>query len=399
MVGLFFWLCVAGILYVYIGYPVLVTLLARLRPKPAAYPSYTPSVSLLIAAYNEEQVIAQKIENTLALDYPASLLQVIVVADGSDDQTPELVRKYAQQGVELLYEPARRGKLAAINRGVSVARNDILVFSDANNIYEKGTLRELVTPFIDPLVGAVAGAKHVLKGDGALGDVEGLYWKYESFIKDQETRLGSCTGVSGEILAIRRRLYPRIPKFVINDDFFIALAVIRHGYHLLYSPQARSFERVSLSAKDEVTRRTRIIAGRYQAMMMTFSWLPWKHPIIVWQVVSHKFLRPLVPFWMLFALAANLAAVLMPAIGGRLDWIRLAPPYNWIFFVSQLVFYILALVGDHFRSGKGVLKFFYLPAFLVNSNLAALYGLVQYISGKPLAAWQRVARRSLNSLK
>lgn len=398
MAGWIFWLCAAGIVYVYLGYPALVTLLAQLRPgKAAAHGNEKPglpSVTVVICAYNEEQVIVQKIENTLALDYPAGLLQVVIVADGSDDRTPEIVKTFAPRGVELLFQPERRGKLAAVNRGAAYARGEILVFSDANNMYEKATLLELVEPFADPAVGAVSGAKSILKGDGALGDAEGLYWKYESFLKVQETRLGSCTGVAGEILAVRRALYPSIPETVINDDFFIALSVIRQGARVAYAPRARSFERVSPTAKDEVTRRTRIVAGRYQAMMMTFTRLPWRRPLVVWQIISHKFMRPLVPFFMLLALLANLAAVIWPGVSGQHALLRLEAPFNWLLLAAQAAFYFLAALGSRFGTGKGLKKFLYLPTFLVNSNLAAVLGLVRYLRGKAPAAWQRVARRS-----
>jgi cellulose synthase/poly-beta-1,6-N-acetylglucosamine synthase-like glycosyltransferase len=404
IVGFIFWFSVGGILYVYLGYPLLATLLARLRPKPAPYPPAAPSVTLLVAAYNEEELIAQKIENCLALDYPGDCLQILVAADGSTDRTAEIVRGYASRGVELNYAPPRRGKMAAINRAMSVVRHEILVFSDANNMYQKDTLCELVGPFADPSVGAVSGAKHILKGDGALGESEGLYWKYESFVKKQETRLGTCTGVSGEILALRRSLFRPCPDGIINDDFSMALEVVHQGYRVVYAPQARSFERVSPTAKDEIARRTRIIAGRYQVMANALHSLPWKRPLVVWQVISHKFLRPLVPFWMILALLANLAALAVSPPDGMqanalLSWLFLAAPVNWIFLILQLDFYLTAWAGNRLQGQKGIGKLLYLPAFLVNSNAAALFGLFRYLTGKQVAAWQRVARRKSDRLE
>lgn len=389
--ALIFWLCVLLVVYTYAGYPLLLALLARLRSHPVQAQPQTPSLTLLIAAYNEEQVIAARLENALAQDYPRDRLQILVAADGSTDETAALVADFIPQGVELSFSPERRGKMAAINHAMQTARGEIVVFSDANNIYSPDALRQLAAPFADPQVGAVSGAKVILKGDGALGDSEGLYWKYESFIKKQETRLGSCTGVAGEILAVRRSLFTPPPARVINDDFYLALSVIRRGSRVVYQPAARSAERVSASAQDEMIRRSRITAGRYQAIGMATALLPWKQPLVVWQVVSHKFLRPLVPFAMLGALLANLAALIWPPVSGGL--LALAAPWNWVILAAQAAFYGAALLGS-LTGGKGRLgKLLYLATFLVNSNAAALSGLARYLTGRQGAAWKRVNRR------
>ena len=358
------------------------------RPFPPT-PSL-PTITLLIAAYNEAAVIAQKLENSLALDYPNDHMQILVTADGSSDDTPATVQQFANRGIELLYEPPRRGKMAAINRAMPLARGQIVVFSDANNHYDAAALHHLVTPFADPAVGAVSGAKIILKGDGALGDSEGLYWKYESYIKEQEAHLGSCAGVAGEILAIRRELFESPPDHIINDDFYMAMRLIRRGYRVVYAPKARSYERVSLSAQDEIARRSRIVAGRYQAIELARELLPWQRPLVAWQIISHKFLRPLVPLAMVGALLTNWWAVLRPRNGRSLC--RLAIPFNWIFMVGQMTFYGAAWLGSQERCGKFD-KLFYLPYFLVNSNLAALIGLYRYLTGQQTTLWQRVRRR------
>ena len=179
------------ILYTYAGYPLLLALLARTRRKPAPYPAAQPLVTLLIAAYKEEAVIARKLDNSLELDYPRERLQILVAADGSDDRSAEIVQGYADHGVELNYTPERGGKMAAINRAMPNARGEIVVFSDANNMYDPRAIRELIAPFADPKVGAVTGAKTIVQDEGGLSESEGLYWKYESFIKKQETRLNA----------------------------------------------------------------------------------------------------------------------------------------------------------------------------------------------------------------
>lgn len=384
-----FWACVGFIVYTYAGYPALLALLAKLRPRPLRQDSHTPAITLLIAAYNEEACLAAKLENSLALDYPAERLQILVAADGSSDGTTAIAGQFAGRGVELSYRPERQGKMAAINRAMRLARGDIVVFSDANNLYDAHALRELARPFADPTVGAVSGAKSIIAGDGALGDSEGLYWRYESFIKKQETQLGTCTGVSGEILAIRRNLFSAPPANIINDDFYIALHLIRQGYRVIYAPAARSFERVSPSAGDEITRRTRIIRGRYQAIALARTLLPWRQPLVVWQVVSHKFARPLIPLAMVGALLANGLALLRSSGG----W-RLAPAA----LLLQFLFYGLAWLGNHTQIQGKPGKLLYIPTFLVNSNLAAGRGLLQALAGREGVLWQRVERRHVPPL-
>ncbi len=390
-----FWLSVGAILYTYFGYPLLVTLPAIFRPKPryAYRKENAPSVTLLIAAYNEEIAIGGKIENSLALEYPQDRLQILIVTDGSSDRTPQIVERYAGRGVNLLHQPGRRGKMAAINRAIPQARGEIVVFSDANNSYRPDTIQKLIAPFGDPMIGAVNGAKVIEKGDGSLGESEGLYWKYESFIKKQESRLGSCTSAAGEIFALRKDLFAPPPGNVINDDFFLAMQVLRKGYRVAYAPEAISSERVSQTAQDEITRRTRINAGRYQAIAMAGQFLPFRHPILVWQIVSHKFMRPLVPFFMIGAFLFNLLAVLLPNDSGF--W-KLGQPFGLVFLGLQIVFYTLAFLGSHLqkRDGGGKLaRLLYLPAFLTNSNLAALKGFFRFLRGGEGHLWERIPRR------
>jgi cellulose synthase/poly-beta-1,6-N-acetylglucosamine synthase-like glycosyltransferase len=394
--GLLFWLCILFIGYVYVGYPLIVALLARLRRPPEENPAIAPQVSILIAAYNEQDIIAAKLENALALDYPHECVQIMVAVDGSDDRTAEIVQSFENRGVELSYDVRRRGKMVAINRAVPRLKHEIVVFSDANNMYPPDALLELVKPFCNSRVGAVTGSKSIAGDSDAHSRADSLYWKYESFIKVNETRLGSCTGVAGEILAIRKSLYQAPPAHVINDDFFIGMAVLRQGYRLVYAPKARSLERSSLTEKDEAMRRSRIVAGRYQAMLMAGSILPWRNPLLVWQIVSHKFMRPLVPLVMILAFTATLAACLwpLPALdtGGR-AWLYLAYPYNFLFLAGQVLIAMLAFLGSSLKEWGMLGKLLYIPTFLVHSNMAALSGLYSFFTGKQTALWKRARRR------
>ena len=391
MLELLFLLSVSLVVYTYAGYPLLAAILGRLFGREPGAHSHTPPVTLLIAAYNEEDVIAERLENALSLDYPRDKLQILVAADGSDDGTAAIVESFAARGVELSYDLARRGKMAAINRAMPRATGEIVVFSDANNMYEAEAIRRLVRPFANPQVGAAGGAKRIVKGDGALGESEGLYWHYEDFIKREESRLGTTTGVCGEILALRRNLFRAPPSTTVNDDFYMALDLIARGYDVLYVGDACSYERVSPSAESERARRARIVAGRYQAMFTPPLWP--RRPLPAWQVISHKYLRPLVPLAMLLALASNIMALLHAPVSrekGRL----LAGRSGWLLLGGQLVFYLTAWLGQRFEDARGPVKLLYLPAFLVSANLAALDGLVRFLRGQQSTLWQRVPRRS-----
>jgi len=392
MLGIFFWLFVLLIVYTYAGYPFLIWLFSRVASRPKADAAITPYITLLIAAFNEEKVIAQKIENSLQLIYPRDRLQILVMDDGSEDRTQEIVKSYADRGVELAYNPPRRGKMAAINRAIQQARGEIVLFSDASNSYAADVVTEIAAPFSDPRVGAVVGARAIEAGEGGLGESEGLYWKYESFIQKNESLLGCCTGIVGEILAIRRDLFTPPPDGIINDDFFMAMQVVKQGYRVAYAHNARSFESISLHAQDGIERRKRIVAGRYQAILHANRLLPWNRPFVVWQIVSHKFMRPLIPMLMLGALLANLLALIFTAHRG-FSLLVLAPPYNWIGFSLQVAFYLLAVGGRLVENRNiGWLRIFYVPTFLFNSNWAALMGMFSFFLGKQTTLWVKTAR-------
>ncbi|MBN1266395.1 MAG: glycosyltransferase family 2 protein [Anaerolineales bacterium] len=393
MIGIVFWLSLIMIFYTYIGYPVLIFLLARLK-KPDLYPSdFSPDVCLLIVAYNEESCIAEKLDNTLELEYPAGHIKLMVAAHGSDDRTVEIVESYADRGVKLSYRPEREGKLAAISHAMKGISADIVVFSDANNFYDSETLRQLLLPFSDVHVGAATGAKVILAEDeSSLGSSEGLYWKYESFIKKQETRFSSCVGSSGEIFAIRRELFEPPQKNMVNDDFYMLMQTLRKGYRVVYVPAARSYERISSSQQDEIIRRKRISAGRYQSLWFARKNLPINKPVILWQVFSHKILRLALPFVLLTAFAVNFLALLPGFSRFQPELVYLGAPYNWLFFLLQLIFYLSAFIGFFLPGKSKAAKLFYLPTFLVSSNYAVLLGLFHFLGHKDPAVWEKVNR-------
>ncbi len=398
MLGILFWLCVLLIIYTYAGYPFLIWLFSRAKPHSMVDSTASPYVTLLIAAFNEEKVIAQKIENSLQLIYPHDRLQILVMDDGSEDRTQEIIKSYADRGVELAYNPPRRGKMAAINRAIQQARGEVVLFSDASNSYAADVVSEISAPFSDHRVGAVVGARAIEAGKGGLGESEGLYWKYESFIQKNESLLGCCTGIVGEILAIRRNLFTPPPDGIINDDFFMAMQVAKQGYRVVYAPKARSFESISLHARDGIERRKRIVAGRYQAIFHANRILPWNRPFVVWQIISHKFMRPLVPLFMIGALLFNLLALVIPSQTNVFPLLFISPPYSWIVFSLQAAFYLLAVGGRTLENRNiGWLRVFYVPTFLLNSNWAALEGLYRFVTGKQTTRWAKTARHDSSS--
>lgn len=367
------------VVYAFVGYPALLALLARVRPRPvAADPAFEPRVSVIVAAYNEADVIVPRLENVYQLEFPRDRLEVIVVADGSDDGTEERARTVP--GTRVLHEPERRGKLAAVIRAASVATGEILVFTDANNLYTRETLRELVAPFADPAVGVVTGRKAIDAGHGrALDEAEGLYWRYESRIKEWESEIGSVSGVAGEILAFRRGAFLRPRQAMITEDFVQAMLAATQGWRVVYAPNAVSVERASATLADEATRRSRIVTGRLQALLALLPELLRRNPQLAWQVVSHKGLRPIVP-------AALLAAGTSSAV--------LAPsrPLARVLATVQAACYGAALVGwwNERRGSRN--RVFYLPYYFCRMNVATVRGVRNFASGRRDAVWTKVRR-------
>lgn len=369
--------------YHYVGYPLLVRAMAAAFSRPPHKAAITPPVSVVIAAHNEAAIIAEKIETTLSLDYPA--FEVIVSSDGSTDETVAIAERYAARGVRIIAVSARGGKGAALNRAVAQARNAIIVISDANAFPAPDALKQLVRPFSDHSVGCVSGrvspAPDGTRGPGNVAEGEGAYWRYEGFIKAAESAVASATGVVGSLLAIRREHYAPVPPDVINDDSHLMLAVMRKGLRVIYEPQAQCWRRSSRTAADEITRRRRLTAGRYQHLGRLGSW-PWNAPMTVFMLVSHKYLRLLMPFAMLLALALNTMVV---AAGE-------APLVLQATLAAQLSVYALAALGFGLASVGRRFPPASMAYFLVAGNIAMAWGLLSYVAGRQTARWSPVRR-------
>lgn len=377
-----FFVCAGLVTFHYLLYPSLVILLARLRgdrrdaaPMQAATPY--PTLTVVIAAYNEERVIAAKLENTLALDYPADRLRVVVAAHGSSDATAEIAGGFAARGVTVLHDPVRRGKTAALNRAVEATASEIVVFSDANNNFNADALLQLVRHFADPKVGGVCGLKQIYDAhdrESAVGD--GLYWKYESAIKIAESRLGSITTADGEIFAVRRELYRTLDESLINDDAAITLDLVRSGYRVLYEPGARSYEHASIRIEDDFNVKVRMVSGGFQTLARNWRFLIPPRSAFAFAFLSHKVLRWLAPEFLILMLAASLMLA--------------ATPFFLVVLLGQVAFYALAWAGWRMRARATLPIAIYVPFYFCAMNLAALFGLYRHLTQS--TQWKKAER-------
>jgi cellulose synthase/poly-beta-1,6-N-acetylglucosamine synthase-like glycosyltransferase len=300
-VAVVFWLSALSVLWTYAGYPLLMLGLARYRPRPHRREPICPTVSLIIPAYNEEAVIAQKLQNALGLDYPMDRLEIIVVADGSTDKTVEIAQEFTKYGVQVLFQAERRGKIAAMNRAVPWAQGEILVFSDANAMMDPSSLRAIVRNFADPQVGCISGEKRVRPDRHVHAHGESAYWRYEAQVKKAESLASTAIGAVGEFFAIRRELYRPLREDCVIEDFVLSMQLVMDGWRVVYEPEAVAWEEPSPSLRSEWERRARIGAGGFQATGQLLGIFSPRYALVAFQFLSHKLLRWLAPFFMLTA--------------------------------------------------------------------------------------------------
>ena len=370
------------VVYHFLLYPGIIIALARLgragRQAEASVP--LPRITMVIAAYNEERVIADKLGNTLAIDYPPELLQVIVVSDGSNDGTAAIAGGFDPQRVVSMHHPDRRGKTAALNRAAERAGGEIIVFSDANNDFSPNALRELVKHFSDPAVGGVCGVKRIKPASDRQATVgDGLYWKYESAIKLAEGRVRTITNADGEIFAIRRALYRALDERIINDDAQITIDIVQKGFRVLYEPAAESREYASISVRDDFFVKVRMVAGGFQTVVENWRVL---FPPLTWfafTFLSHKVLRWLIPELLIALFVATIALS--------------STPLYQVLLIAQLAFYATAFYGwGQTKKGRELPTLIYVPFYFCAMNLAALFGLYRYASGWKTQHWRKAQR-------
>lgn len=369
-----FWTSLAVVAYVYAGYPLALLVLARRRLPLRPVQDRLPSVTLIISVFNEERCIAAKLDNCLALDYPADRLEIVVVSDASTDATDAIVDGYAEKGISLLRMERRGGKTLGLNAAVERARGDVVVFSDANAMYRPDAIRALVAPFADAAVGAVIGESSYADADSDAGRSESLYWRYETAIKRLESRNGSVVGGDGAIYAVRRALYCPMNADALSD-FINPLQVVRAGYRCIYEPTASSREETAGDFSKEFRRKVRIVNRAWRALMTMKELLnPLRFGWFAWQLLSHKLLRWLVPLFLTAAFLAN--ALLLGAHS----------LYNAV-FVLQVLFYSLAVSGALMRERESLARLVYIPYYFCLVNLASAKGIVEAYCGKTYTTW------------
>ena len=371
-----FWAALFLVVYTYIIYPVLLWLLAAGRKMPEYAPlGEWPTASLIIAAHNEEAVLRAKLENALAMDYPAERLDIIVVSDASTDGTDRIAAEFAERGVRLHRQEARGGKTEAQNAGVRLARGQFVAFSDANSMYAPSALKRLLAPFADERIGCVCGELQYANPDeqGA-GKGEGLYWRYEQFLKRRESLLSSALGANGAIYALRRELFVELRGDIISD-FVAPLHAWRRGFRIAYEPTAVATEYSSVRFGDELRRRRRIVSRSLYGLWTAAGVLnPFAHFFFALQMFSHKLLRWLVPVWLVVVLAVNIPL----ATDG----------YYGLLLVLQVAFYGLAALGLLLPERLGRCWLFYVPAYFTATNWGTLLGLLSFLTGRRHRVWQ-----------
>jgi biofilm PGA synthesis N-glycosyltransferase PgaC len=369
VIKLSFWFAMTILFYTFVGYPVLIAVLGKWLKDPVKKSPIYPTLTLLVPAYNEESIIAEKIDNCLQLHYPKELLDIVIVADGSDDGTVAVAERSRE--ATIYFETQRKGKAAAINRVTPLLSTDIVVFTDANSMLNPEALFEIAANFADPRVGGVAGEKRVSGGG------EGYYWRYESFLKQSDSNLSSVMGASGELFAIRREAFQPVEEDSIIEDFVLSMRLVGDGWRVIYEPNAIATELPTNSLHSDWQRRTRIAAGGLQSILRLLKLLDPRIGIESWQYFSHRVLRWLV------------TPILLP-IAFLLNALLLGDHLYRFLFLAQLVFYAGSLLGFlRAKSGKslGVLNAAFYFVFV---NLAALAGAWRYIRGKQPVTWKKV---------
>lgn len=385
-----FWISLFIILYTFVGYGLLLFSLIKIKrifTKSIPFkdiPGHVPKVTVLVAAYNEEDIILDKVKNTLELNYPENKIQLIFITDGSTDRTVERLRNI--EGITLLHEDTRSGKMAAIKRAIPFINGDVTVFTDANTFLNKDAILELVKHYQNNKVGAVAGEKRILveeKADASSAG-EGFYWKYESALKKWDYELYSNVGAAGELFSIRTALYQPVESDTIIDDHMIAMRIAEKGYVIAYEPNAYAMETASANTSEELKRKIRIAAGGIQSIFrLKKAANPFYYPILTFQYISHRVLRwTITPFLLILILVLNAFIVIN---GG-------GPVYK-VLLGLQILFYLFSLIGMFLESKNIRIKVLFIPYYFCVMNYAVIAGIIRYLKKNQSAAWEKSKRK------
>ncbi|MGE5424746.1 MAG: glycosyltransferase family 2 protein [Syntrophothermus sp.] len=385
-----FWVLAAVVVYTYIGYGLLLYLMVKIKrmgknkTRTQISEDYEPEVTLFIAAYNEKDFVEEKMKNCLSLDYPADKLHILWITDGSDDGTPEMLRRYRE--VEVHHRDERSGKIGAMNRGMNYVTTPLVIFTDANTMISRDSIKRIVRLFNDPVVGCVSGEKRIFdrEKDNAAGAGEGLYWKYESALKKWDAELNTVAGAAGELFAIRTHLFEQMEYDTLLDDFMISLRIAQKGYTIAYDPDAFAIEAPSASVKDEMKRKIRIAAGGIQSVVRMASLLNiFQYGMLSFQYISHRGLRwTAAPLSLLLLIPLNILLVVMESGFGI---------YTVILGI-QAILYAAALLGWYLENKSIRSKMLFVPFYFFMMNLAIFLGFARYLKGSQSVNWDRVKR-------
>lgn len=392
-VEILFWVAVAVVVYTYVGYGIILWMMVKVKEwfiKPVTLPHPTdeelPEMTLFITAYNEEQVVDEKMANCLDLDYPREKLHIVWCTDGSNDHTVERLGCWPQATV--LHTPERKGKTAAINRGLQFVHTPLVAFTDANTMLNRASLRLIAQAFLEQKVGCVAGEKRIQteeKADAAQGG-EGLYWRYESALKALDSRLNSAAGAAGELFAIRRELFQPLEEDTLLDDFVLSLRIVEQGYRIAYLKEAYAMESGSANLAEEEKRKVRIAAGGLQSIARLWPLFnPLRYGIFSFQYVSHRVLRWSITPVLLFALLP-LNVVLLFGTERTALYV--------ILWLLQALFYLAGSLGYYLSMRRTKNKLLFVPCYFLFMNLNVLRGMV-YLSkrnDKEKGTWEKARR-------
>ncbi|TRX59559.1 glycosyltransferase family 2 protein [Fulvivirga sp. M361] len=382
-----FWISLSIIIYTYLGYGIVLYLLVKIKRilKPAAENYYDfnelPELTLIVACYNEADILDEKVKNTLELSYPEKKLNLYFVTDGSTDNSGEVLGKYER--IRVFHTDKRGGKVAAVNRVMEFVTTPLVAFCDANTFLNAEAMVHLARHYKNSAVGAVAGEKKIYQGDKehAAGSGEGAYWKYESFLKRMDSELGTVVGAAGELFSVRTDLYEMVPKNIIIEDFYLSMRIVTKGYKVVYEPDAYAMETGSASTKEEEKRKIRIAAGGIQSIIKLVGLLNFfKYGIVTFQYVSHRVLR-----WTLTPLLLPVVIVLNYLLLGL-------HPFYPLLFAAQLAFYTLSLLGYALRGQKVKFKLLFIPYYFTFMNWSVYRGFLRYAGGKQSAVWEKAKR-------
>lgn len=392
-IEIIFWIALFIVFYTYLGYGIVLYLLVKLKelfvkPIKRKLPedSTLPEVTLFITAFNEEEVVDEKMKNSLELDYPEDKLHIVWVTDGSNDGTNEQLRTRWEGKATVLFQPERQGKTAAMNRGMKLINTPIVVFTDANTMVNQEAIREIVLAFEDTRVGCVAGEKRIAvqTRDGAAAGGEGIYWKYESTLKALDARLYSAVGAAGELFAVRQELFEEMEQDTLLDDFILSLRIAMQGYTIAYCTEAYAIESGSADMHEEEKRKVRIAAGGLQSIWRLRPLLnPFRYGILSFQYVSHRVLRwSLTPILLFLLLPLN---ALLLCMGASCEI------YGTI-LILQILFYILGLWGYYLSTRQIKNKLLFIPYYFLFMNVNVLKGIGYLRKKRGTGAWEKAKR-------